>query len=120
MSPDKWILCRVGLFVSPRPLIGQALTYINRHIVARKLPRVKLEPVVGNLDLVAVNDFLLEDAVAVAQAIAPGGVVERGETVKEAGGETAETTVAEGGVVLLFDDVLDAEAEFTEASCGRR
>lgn len=41
------------------------------------------------LDLVPVLDELLEDAVAVADAVAPRGVVERGERVQEAGGQAA-------------------------------
>lgn len=82
--------------------------------MAGELPGVKVEPVVWNLDLVAVDNLLLEDTVAVAQAVAPSGVVERGQTVEEAGSEATETAVSEGGIVLLLDEILDAETKAIE------
>lgn len=82
--------------------------------MAGELPGVKVEPVVGDLDLVSVDDLLLEDAVAVAQTVTPGRVVERGETVEEAGGEAAETAVSKSRIVLLLDDVLDTETKAIE------
>jgi hypothetical protein len=84
--------------------------------VPGKLPGVKVEPVVGHLDLVAVDNLLLEDTVAVAQAVAPCRVVQTGETVEEAGGKPTQTAVAQGRVVLLLNDVLDAEPEVGETS----
>lgn len=93
--------------------------YINSDIVSGEFPGVEIKPVVGHLDLVTVNDLLLKDAVAVPQAVAPGRVVETGEAVEEASGQPAQTTVAEGGVVLLFNDVLDAETELGETSYGQ-
>lgn len=83
--------------------------------MTRELPRVEVEPVVWDLDLVTVDDLLLEDTVSVTQTVAPRGVVERGETVQEAGSQTAQTTVAQSGVVLLLDNVLDTEAQTLEA-----
>lgn len=82
---------------------------IDRDIVAREFPRIEVEPVIGNLDLVTVDDFLLKDTIAVAEAVAPGRVVEGCHAVEEAGGETAETAVSEGGVVFLADYVFHAE-----------
>lgn len=83
---------------------------INSDIVARELPGVEVEPVVWHLDLVAVDDLLLEDTVAVPEAVTPGRVVEGSQTVEEAGSETTETTVSESSIVLLLDDILDSEA----------
>jgi hypothetical protein len=80
-----------------------------------ELPRVEVQPVVRHLDLVAVDYLLLEDAVSVPQTIAPGGEVQRGHGVQEAGGQAAEATVSKSSVVLLFDDILDAETEFLKA-----
>jgi len=91
------------------------ITHVNCHIMAGKLPRVEVEPVVGHLDLVALDDFLLEDAVAVSQTVAPGRIVERGEAVKEAGGKTSKTAIAQGGIMLVFNNVLNAEAQIGEA-----
>ena len=52
------------------------------------------------LDLVAVDEFLLEEAVLVVDAVADGGKVERGERVEEARGEAAEAAVAQPHVLL--------------------
>lgn len=89
-------------------------SYINRDVVAGELPGVKVQPIVGNLNLVTVDDFLLEDSVSVAKAVAPGGIVERSQAVEEASSKSAQATVAQTSVVLLADDVLDSEAKFRE------
>jgi hypothetical protein len=36
---------------------------VDSHVVAGKLPGIKVQPVVGNLDLVPVDDLLLEDTI---------------------------------------------------------
>ena len=68
------------------------------------------QPVVGLLDLPAVADRLPEDAVFVAQAVADGRVLQRGEGVDEAGGQPAEAAVAQPGVRLLLDQLLEVPA----------
>ena len=77
------------------------------------LPRVAAaEPVVRLLDLVAVLDDLLEDAVVVADAVAERRKLQRGHGVQETGRETSETAVAEAGVDFLVADFVDVEPEF--------
>lgn len=90
-------------------------TYIDGHVVTRKLPRVEVKPVIGDLDLVAVDDFLLEDTVAIPQTIAPGWKVERGKAVEETSGKSAETAVSKGGITLLTDDIFYSEAKIRES-----
>lgn len=68
--------------------------------------------------MVPINNFLLEDTIAVSQAISPSGIVETGQTVQETSRKATQATVAQGGVVLLLDDVLDAEAQVCEAALG--
>ena len=69
-------------------------------------------PVFRLLDLLAVLvEFLLEDAVLVLDAVTESGHAERGEGVDEAGGETAQATVAERGLIFGVDDVLRLESE---------
>ena len=51
---------------------------VNYNVMALELPWVEVQPVVGNFDLVSVDNLLLKDTVAVAQAVTPGRVVERG------------------------------------------
>ena len=62
------------------------------------------------LGLEAVVEELLEQAVAVEDAVAAHGQVQGGAGVEEAGGEAAEATVAEGGVRFLFEDLAEVEA----------
>ena len=54
--------------------------------------------------------YWLEEAVAVAHAVAVAGDALVGHGVKEAGGETAEATVAEARVGLLAADGLEVGA----------
>ena len=86
--------------------------------MSRELPRVEIKPVVRDLDLIAIDDLLLEDTVAVPQAVAPGGVVQRGQGVQETRSQTTKAAVTQRGVVLLLDDILDPETEFREAIYG--
>src|SRR5947207_8835027 len=46
-------------------------------LVARKLPRVEIQPVIGNLDLIPIDNLLLEDAIPVPQSVSPRRVVQR-------------------------------------------
>ena len=73
------------------------------------------QPVVRGFDLLAVFvELLLEDAVLVLDAITECRHAQRSERIDEAGGQTAETTVAEAWLVLGVDDVLHGEAEFLD------
>ena len=56
-------------------------------------------------------DRLGEDAVVVADAVADGRVLQRGERVEEARRESPEAAVAEARVDLLLGDPLQVEAE---------
>ncbi len=80
--------------------------------------RAEAHPVVGQFDLVAVAEFLAEKAELIMDAVANGGVIEGGEGIEEAGGETAETAVAEAHVVFLATDFFDVVAEFLERLLG--
>ncbi len=79
------------------------------------LPRISiLEPAVGDLDLRAVHDPLVEDPVVVTQAVAVRGVAERGERVEKARSEPSKPAVAEAGVPLRLAQVLERVAELFE------
>ena len=47
------------------------VTYIDRHIMSWELPRVEVKPIIRHFDLIAIDYFLFEDTVAVAQTVAP-------------------------------------------------
>jgi len=87
------------------------------HVHPLDLPRVAVaEPVVRNLDLVAVLDDLLEDAVVVSDAVAPGWQVESGEGVQEAGCQSPQASVAQSGINLLLIDALQVVAQVSQSS----
>ena len=67
-------------------------------------------PVVGELHLLAVHDLLLEDAQLVADRVAAGGDLQGGQAVQVAGGQTAQTAVAQARVGLHIEDVGGFEA----------
>jgi len=96
-----------GLDPAPlHPAVGDALdpsaemddlgVFRPRHFPGRAL----FEPVVRFLDLLAVHNPLLEDAVVITQPVPHAGQVERRHGIQEAGGEPAETAVAQSGVDL--------------------
>ena len=70
------------------------------------------QPVLGLLALPAVLERLPEQPVLVANAVAVRGEAHGRHGVEEAGGETAETAVAERGIGLVGEEraVVDAEA----------
>ncbi len=71
----------------------------------------QLQPVVGQLHLPAVHDLLLKDAELVTDGEAGGGVAQPGERVHVAGGQPAQTAVAQTrvGVHLIQVGNLDAQ-----------
>jgi hypothetical protein len=79
--------------------------------VSWKLPRIEVKPVIRNLDLIAIHNFLLEDTISVSQSVSPGWVVERCQGVQETGSQTAKATITKGSIMLLLNDVLDAKAK---------
>ena len=69
------------------------------------------KPVVGQLHLLAVDDLLLEDAQLVADGVAGGGDLQGGHGVQIAGGQTAQTAVAQASVGLQLEQVGGGEAQ---------
>ena len=82
-------------------LVGKI--HLDRELIAPVAPRVTvLRPVVGVLALAAVLKRLLEQAEAVAQAVARQRQITGRGAVEEAGGKPSETAVAKCGVLDLF------------------
>lgn len=92
---------------------------VDGDIMSGKLPWVEIKPVVGNLDLVAIDNLLLEDAVTVAQTVSPSRVIKGGQTVEETSGEATQASVSKSCIAFLLDDVLHAETEFRKTLCYR-
>ena len=72
------------------------------------------EPLVGGLDLAAVDDLLLKQAVAVAHAVAVAGNALGCHGIQEACGQTAQATVAQRRIGLLVLDDGQVEAHVVE------
>lgn len=86
--------------------------------MAGELPRIEIKPVVRHLHLVTIDDLLLEDTVSVTQTISPSRVVQGRKTVKEASSEPSKTTVTQSSIMLLLNDVLDAETKLINSPYG--
>src|SRR5580704_16705131 len=75
--------------------------HAHRPFGARELPGIaEAQPLVGLLDLPAVDDLLLEDSELVANAVAERGNLQRGERFDEACRETAEAAAPQTGLLL--------------------
>ena len=69
-----------------------------------------VQPVVGQLHLLAVHDLLLEETQLVADGVAGGGDLQGGHGLQIAGGQTAQTAVAQTGVGLHLKEVGGGKA----------
>ena len=85
----------------------------------RDVPYVaRSEPGIRQLDLLAVFDLLLENAVLVADGVAGAAHARGGHAVHVAGRQTAEAAVAEAGVGLFLEDVRHLVAHVFQG-CGQ-
>ena len=94
-----------------------AATKLNGHglILATDLPGIAVgEPLVGGLDLAAVDDLLLKQAVTVAHAVAVAGDALGCHRIQEARGQTAQATVAQCRIGLLVLDDGQIKAHVVE------
>jgi hypothetical protein len=84
-----------------------------------QFPGVALaQPVIRLLRLAAVLDALAEHAVFVADAVAHHRQLEGGAAIQEAGRQTAEAAVAQAGVVLDVDHLLQIQAQAMQGRIG--
>ena len=66
----------LGLAVLILPLVGVAIELdVYGDFMAWELPWVEIKPIIRDLDLIAINDLLLEDTIAISQTVAPGRIV---------------------------------------------
>ncbi len=72
--------------------------------------KAEVEPVVEHLDLPTVFDGLVEDAELVAYAVAGGRDLQGGERIQVASGQAAEAAVAEPGLFLLLEQLVERES----------
>ena len=92
------LLCLIGVALDPDLTAGQ--------------------PVVGSLLLPAVHDLLLEDAVLIQDGVAGAGDAVGGHAVQIAGGQTAQTAVAQARIGLLLIDGVDLDIGIGQHALG--
>ena len=84
-----------------------------REGVAPRFPGVVVEePAIGPLHLDSVPNFLLENAILIAEAVAARRVVESGERIEEARREAAQAAVAEPRIGFARGDFVEIPLEF--------
>ena len=94
-----------------------AATKLDGHglVLTTDLPGIAVgEPLVGGLDLAAVDDLLLKQAVAVAHAVTVASNALGCHGIQEARGQTAQATVAQCRIGLLVLDDGQVEAHVVE------
>lgn len=109
---DDLLAIVVCVFVHPAVELD-----IDRDIVSWEFPWVEVKPVVRDFDLIAVLNLLLEDTISISKTVAPSWIIQRSHAVEETCCKSAQTAIAQCGVVLLIDDILDAEAKILQALC---
>ena len=95
--------------------------HVVDHLRPLEFPGVaEAEPLVGIFLLPAVRDDLAEQAEIVADAVADRGDRQRRHALHEAGGEPAETAIAQRRVRLAFAQVRQVDAEIAERRLEHR
>ena len=98
------------------PVLGNFSAETDLHRVGGLLLKphiaVVVNPVVGQLGLPAVLQLLAEDAVLVADRVAPRRILAGGQRVEEAGRKPAQPPVADARVRLKLEHILQLKAAF--------
>ena len=95
---------------------GAAEFHLHRPFGPRQFPRVaEPQPLVGLFHLPAVDDLLVEDAELVAYAVAHRRNAECRHGIDEARSEAAEAAVAEAGLLLLLQQIVEVQSHFRHA-----
>lgn len=95
----------------------QRATDLRIHCVVapRELPGVGApQPIVRMLDLPAVDDFLTEHAVFIAQAVTHRWKVQRGQGLEETRSQTAEASVIEASIRLGRNKMIEVNGSALE------
>lgn len=79
-----------------------------------EFPRVKVQPVVRNLNLVSIHNLLLKNTITIPQPIAPSRVIERCQTIQKACREATKTAITKRSIMLLLDNILNTEAQIRQ------
>ena len=117
---DGQDILRVHRAVERAAVLLKALdvaTKLNSHglVLTTDLPGIPVgEPLVRGLDLAAVDDLLLKQAVAIAHAVAVAGNALGCHGIQEACGQTAQAAVAQRRIGLLVLDDGQVKAHVVE------
>ena len=88
---------------------------LNRLVHAADFPGVAIgQPVVRQLDLIAVDNALTEQTQLVAEGAAHRRQLQSRQGIQEAGSKTAQTAVAQTGLGLALEDAASFDAQFLQ------
>ncbi len=80
---------------------------------SRDFPGIaEAQPLVGALGLPAVDDFLMEDAEFVADAVAKRRNLQRRQRFDEAGGQPSQTAIAESRFIFFEQQLVEVQSQF--------
>ena len=110
--PGVAFIDNVQVVVGPEFTEGTAKMDLFDFIRPGNQPCVALLlPGIGQLHLLAIHDLLAEDTQLIADGVAAGGDLQGGQAVQIAGGQAAQTAVAQTGIGLHIEDVGALEAQ---------
>lgn len=95
-------------------VLSLEISYIDNNIMSGELPRVKVQPVIRNLNLVSIHNLLLKNTITISQPITPSGIIERCQTIQKACRKTTKTTITKRSIMFLFDNILNPEAQISQ------
>ena len=75
------------------------------------------QPVIGNLYLITVADFLLEHAITITDTAAVCGISQRCQGIQETCCQTSKTTVTQCCIRLLVFDQVQIQSQFFQSFC---
>ena len=105
-----------GLLIELNPDIASELDLAGI-LRSPELKRIAvLEPVVGDLHLIAVLDLLLEHTEAVADTAAVSRIAESGQGIQETGRQSSEAAVSERRISLLILDSVKVDTKILKRS----
>ena len=89
---------------------------IDGDVMAWEFPWIEVQPIIRDFHLITIHNLLLEDTVPVPKTISPGWIVESSKTVQETSSKPAKAAISKGSIMLLGDNVFDAESKVGQSS----
>ncbi len=108
----------LSLLVSVRLGVSAQLDHFGEQWAGHLPDIAVMQPLVGDLDLPAVLDDLVEDAELVADAVAYGRISQSRQRVQITSGQPAQPAVAQPRLLLQPDELLEIQAQIFHRLAG--